>query len=79
MKIRLRMATRQERDDRDITTPAEIREALGMPTAAPVEPLNRHRWCEGDMALLEATAARLEVPIPDQGHARPMPRSGNHG
>jgi hypothetical protein len=31
--------------------------------------LTRHQWRKGDVALLEAAAARLEVQVPDQGRS----------
>jgi hypothetical protein len=63
--IRLRMAINRELDERGITTPAEIGEALGMPAAEAVKLMTRHQWREGDVAQLEAAAARLEVQVPE--------------
>jgi hypothetical protein len=63
--IRLRMAINRELDERGITTPAEIGEALGMPAAEAVKLMTRHQWREGDVALLEAVAARLGVQVPE--------------
>ena len=57
--IRLKMAIGRELDERGITTPAEIGAALGMPTAEATKLLTRRQWREGDVALLEAAAARL--------------------
>jgi hypothetical protein len=48
-------------DDRGITTPAAIGEALGMPAQEATKLLKRHQWREGDVELLEAAAARLGV------------------
>jgi hypothetical protein len=48
-----------------ITAPAAIGEALGMPAQEATELLTRHQWREGDVALLEAAAARLGVQVPD--------------
>ena len=62
--IRLRMAIGRELDERDITTPDAIGEALGMPAAEATSLLTRHQWREGDVALLEAAAARLGVQVP---------------
>jgi hypothetical protein len=62
--IRLRMAIGRELDDRGITTPAEIGAALGMPMIEANKLLNRSQWREGDVALLEAAAARLGVKVP---------------
>ena len=64
--IRLRMLIGRELDDRGITTPAAIGEALGMPAAEATKLLTRHQWREGDVALLEAAAARLGLQVPDQ-------------
>ena len=62
--LRLRMAIRLELDNRGITTPADIGAALGMPPAEAVKLLTQHQWREGDVALLEAAAARLGVKVP---------------
>jgi hypothetical protein len=62
--IRLRMAIGRELDDRGITTPAAIGEALGMLAQEATKLLNRRQWREGDVALLEAAAARLGVQVP---------------
>jgi hypothetical protein len=57
--IRLRMAIGRELDEQGITTPAAIGVALGMPAAEATKLLTRHQWREGDVALLQAAAARL--------------------
>jgi hypothetical protein len=62
--IRLRMLIFRELDERGITTPAAIGEALGMPAAEATSLLTRRQWREGDVALLEAAAARLGVQVP---------------
>jgi hypothetical protein len=62
--IRLRMAIGRELDERGITKPADIGEALGMPAADAVKLMNRHQWREGDVALLQTAAARLGVQAP---------------
>ena len=62
--IRLRMAIFRELDEREITHPRAVGEALGMPTQEANGLLTRHRWREGDVALLEAAAARLGVQVP---------------
>jgi len=62
--IRLRMAIGHELDARDITTPAAIGDALGMPAAEAVKLLTRRQWREGDVARLQAAAARLGVQVP---------------
>jgi hypothetical protein len=63
--IRLRMLIFRELDDRDITTPAAIGEALSMSAAEATKLLRGHQWREGDVARLQAAAARLGVQVPD--------------
>jgi hypothetical protein len=63
--IRLKMAIGRELDDRGITTPAEIGAALGMPPVEATKLLTGRQWREGDVALLEAAAARLAVEVPE--------------
>ena len=58
------MAIWRALDERDITTPAAIGEALGMPPAEATKLLNRRQWREGDVAQLAAAAARLGVQVP---------------
>ena len=62
--IRPRMAIDYELDKRGITTPAAIGEALGMPAAEATKLLTGHQWREGDVARLQAAAARLGVEVP---------------
>src|SRR3954470_3639583 len=62
--IRLRMLIFRELDDHDITTPAAIGEALGMPAAEATKLLRGYQWREGDVAQLQAAAARLGVHAP---------------
>jgi hypothetical protein len=62
--IRLRMLIFRELDERGITTPAAIGDALGMPAAEATKLLRGHQWREGDVALLQAAAARLGVQAP---------------
>ena len=62
--IRLRMLIGRELDDRGITTPVAIGAALGMPGVEAIRLLIRHQWREGDVALLQAAAARLGVQVP---------------
>ena len=57
--IRLRMLIFRELEDRGITMPAEIGAALGMPAAEAAKLLRGHQWREGEVALLQAAAARL--------------------
>ena len=60
--LRLRMAIGRELDEREISDPAAIGAALGMPPAEATGLLTRHRWREGDLALLGAAAVRLGLP-----------------
>ena len=62
--IRLRMAIGRELDERGITTPATIGEALGMPALDATKLLTRRQWREGDVELLKAAAARLGLQLP---------------
>ena len=62
--IRLRMAIGRELDDRGITRPADIGDALGMPPAEATSLLTRRQWREGDVARLQAAADRLGVQVP---------------
>ncbi|MBL6459285.1 hypothetical protein JMJ55_28595 [Belnapia sp. T6] len=62
--IRLRMAIGRELNDRGITTPAGVGAALGMRPGEATSLLSRKQWREGDVALLEAAAARLGVQVP---------------
>jgi hypothetical protein len=56
----------RELEERDITTPADIGKALGMAAAEAASLLRRHQWREGDVARLQAAAARLGVQVPGQ-------------
>ena len=60
--LRPRMAIGRELDERGIAEPAAVGAALGMPPAEATKLLDRHRWREGDVALLVAGAARLGLP-----------------
>ena len=62
--IRLRMLIGRELENRGITTPAATGEALGVSAAEAIRLLIRHQWREGDVALLQAAAARLGLPVP---------------
>ena len=61
--IRLRMLIFRELDDRDITTLAAIGDALGMPAAEATKLLRGHQWRQGDVARLQAAAARLGLQV----------------
>ena len=60
MRIRFRVMIGRELDERGITTPTGIGEALGMPLAEATKLLTRHQWREGDLLLLEAAVERLK-------------------
>ena len=62
--IRLRILIFRELDQRDITTLSAIGAALGMPAAEATKLLRSNQWREGDVARLEAAAARLGVKVP---------------
>jgi hypothetical protein len=61
--LRLRLAIGRELEDRGITNPTGIGDALGMPALEAAKLLARHQWRDGDVALLEAAAARLGVQV----------------
>ena len=61
--IRLRMAIGYELDARGITTPAAIGMTLGMPAAEAQGLLTRRQWREGEVARLQAAAARLGLKV----------------
>jgi hypothetical protein len=62
--IRLRVLIGRALHERGITTPDAIGDALGMPAGEATALLSRKQWREGDVALLEAVAARLALPKP---------------
>src|SRR4051794_34742549 len=62
--IHLRMLIGRELEERGITTPAAIGDALGMPAAEATKLLTRHQWREDDVGLLKAAAARLGLQVP---------------
>lgn len=57
--IRLSMLVGREMEERGITTPAAIGDALEMPAAKAIKLLRGRQWREGDVARLEAAAAQL--------------------
>ena len=60
--IRLRVLIGQALDDRGITTPAGIADALGMAPGEATGLLSRKQRREGDLEALRAMAARLGIP-----------------
>jgi saccharopine dehydrogenase-like NADP-dependent oxidoreductase len=65
------MAIRQELADRGVIKPAAIGVALGMPAAEATSLMTRRQWREGDVALLEAAAARIGLQTPGRWSRRP--------
>ena len=53
-------------DERGITTPAAIGAVIGIPAAEAQKLITRHQRREGDVARLEAVAARLGLQVPVQ-------------
>ena len=53
------MAITRALDDRGITTPAAVAEALGMPLAEANKLMTGKLWRAGDVDLLRAAAAQL--------------------
>ena len=69
--IRLRYTINSHLEDRGVTKPAAIGAAVGLPAAEAVGLLTRRQWRAGDVAALQAIAARLglEVALPELGLA----------
>jgi hypothetical protein len=61
--IRLRLAIHRALDERGITDPRAIGKALGMLTLDAGRLLTRRIWREGDVAALQAAAARLGLSV----------------
>ena len=61
--LRLRMAIDRALEERGVTDPAAIGAAIGLSAGEATKLLNRHRWREGDVALLRAAAVRLGLPV----------------
>ena len=61
--IRLRMLIGRELEERGVTTPDAIGEALGMDAKDAHGLLNRRQWREGDVAALQAAAVRLGLSV----------------
>ena len=59
------MAIQRELDERRISTPAAIGQALGMPATKATKLLQGRQWRADGVALLEAAAARLGVRVPE--------------
>jgi hypothetical protein len=69
--IRLRYCINTHLDDQGLTTPAQIGAAVGLPGAEVVRLLTRRQWREGDVAALQAVAARLGLDVPLDGLGLP--------
>ena len=69
--IRLRYTINTHLEDQDVTRPAAIGAAVGLPAAEAVSLLTRRQWRAGDVAALQAVAARLglEIALPELGLA----------
>jgi hypothetical protein len=63
-RIHLRMVIGRELEECGITTPAAIGNALGIPADEATKLLTGRQWRQGDVARLEAAAARLGVQVP---------------
>jgi hypothetical protein len=59
--LSLRYAIGSALDAKGVTTASSIGEAIGMPANAAAGLLNRKHLLGGDLAQLEAVAARLEI------------------
>ena len=68
--IRLRYCLNTHLEDQEISTPAAIGAAVGLPGAEAVRLLSRHQWREGDVAALQAVAGRLGLEVPLDGLGR---------
>ena len=62
---RFRTVIDEELERRGITDLVEAGTALGLPAREADRLLNRRHWREGDVAMLEAAAARLGVQVPN--------------
>lgn len=60
---RLRFLIRRRLDERQIITPAEVGDALGMLIPEATKLLGRYQWREGDLGQLRAVAARLGLAV----------------
>src|SRR3954451_18516944 len=63
MDIRLRYTINTHLEDLGVTTPAAIGAVASLPAAEAVSLLTRRRWRAGDLAALQAVAARLGLHV----------------
>ena len=73
--IRLSCTINTHLEDCDITMPASIGAATGLPAAEAARLLTRRQWREGDVAALMAIADRLGLDVPLEGLG-PLMREG---
>jgi len=69
--IRLRYCINTHLDAQGLTTPPDIAQAVGLPTAEAQRLLTRRQWREGDMAALQAIAERLGLEVSLEGLGLP--------
>ncbi|MBK1660267.1 hypothetical protein [Paracraurococcus ruber] len=65
--IRLRFTINTHLEDQDITTPAAIGAATGLPPAVAARLLSHRQWREGDVIALKAVAAHLGLEVSLEG------------
>ena len=63
MAIRPRYTINTHLEDFGMITPAAIGGEVGLPAAEAASLLNRRQWREGDVAALQAAAARLGLKV----------------
>ncbi len=66
--IRLRFSINSYLDDRGLTRPAEIGQAVGLPAADAVRLLNRRQYRDGDVEALQRVAERIGLTQTASGH-----------
>jgi hypothetical protein len=67
LAIRLRYTINTHLDDQGVTAAPAIARAVGLPAAEAVRLLTRRQWRAGDVAALQAVAARLGLDVPLDG------------
>jgi hypothetical protein len=65
--VRLRYSINTHLEDQDISTPAAIGAATGLPADETIRLLFRRQWRDGDIAALQAVASRLGLEVPLEG------------
>jgi hypothetical protein len=74
--IRLRYCINTHLEDQDLTTPAAISAATGLPAAEAVRLLTRRQWRAGDVDAPQAVANRLGLEVPLEGLGLPTEKGG---